>query len=91
MSLSAERRLPWLPVLGAVAMGLVLLAGFVIPRPRLAPDVSGQRSHTDAQARTPRIRHVFVVNLENKGFDETWGKHSGAPYLAKACVRRACS
>jgi hypothetical protein len=31
----------------------------------------------------PRIRHVFVVNIENKGFRTTWGKHSRAPYLAE--------
>ena len=40
-----------------------------------------------AQAATsaylPPARHVFVVNLENKGFDETWGPGSAAPYLSQ--------
>ncbi|MFJ8196413.1 alkaline phosphatase family protein [Streptomyces sp. NPDC096152] len=27
--------------------------------------------------------HVFVINLENKGYDETWGPDSKAPYLSK--------
>jgi hypothetical protein len=31
----------------------------------------------------PPVRHVFVVNIENKGFGTTWGAHSAAPYLAK--------
>ena len=31
----------------------------------------------------PPVRHVFVINLENKGYDETFGPDSPAPYLAK--------
>lgn len=31
----------------------------------------------------PRVRHVFVINLENKGYDETFGSTSPAPYLSK--------
>ena len=34
-------------------------------------------------AAAPPIRHVFVVVLENKGFDETFGAASPAPYLAR--------
>jgi len=30
----------------------------------------------------PPIKHVFVIVLENKGFDETFGYRSPAPYLA---------
>src|SRR4051794_27744763 len=30
----------------------------------------------------PAVKHVFVINIENKGYDETWGPGSGAPYLA---------
>ena len=36
----------------------------------------------------PRIRHVFVVNLENKGYDETFGPHSAAPYLSRTLRSR---
>lgn len=35
-----------------------------------------------AAAAPPPIKHVFVIVLENKGFDETFGPGSGAPYLA---------
>ena len=31
----------------------------------------------------PPAHHVFVVNLENKGYDETWGPGSAAPYLSQ--------
>ena len=36
----------------------------------------------------PKIRHVFVVNIENKGYDTTWGPDSPAPYLAKTLRRK---
>jgi hypothetical protein len=37
--------------------------------------------HRDSAAALPPVRHVFVIELENKGFDETFG--AGAPaYLA---------
>jgi phosphatidylinositol-3-phosphatase len=36
---------------------------------------------------SPRIGHVFVINLENKGFDETFGS-SGAPYLSKTLTSK---
>jgi hypothetical protein len=31
----------------------------------------------------PPVRHVFVINLENKGFDTTFGPSSPAPYLSR--------
>jgi hypothetical protein len=31
----------------------------------------------------PPIRHVFLIVLENKGFSETFGPHTKAPYLAR--------
>jgi hypothetical protein len=31
----------------------------------------------------PPVGHVFVINLENKGYDETWGPASAAPYLSQ--------
>jgi phosphatidylinositol-3-phosphatase len=35
-----------------------------------------------AAAAPPPIKHVFVIVLENKGFDETFGPSSPAPYLS---------
>lgn len=34
-------------------------------------------------AYVPPINHVFVINIENKGYDATWGPGSAAPYLAQ--------
>jgi phosphatidylinositol-3-phosphatase len=31
----------------------------------------------------PPIRHVFIINIENKGYDETFGAGSESPYLAR--------
>jgi phosphatidylinositol-3-phosphatase len=36
---------------------------------------------------TPRVRHVFVIALENESFDETFGPNSPAPYLADSLPR----
>jgi phosphatidylinositol-3-phosphatase len=36
-----------------------------------------------AAAAPPPIRHVFVIVLENKGFSETFGAGSPAPYLSR--------
>lgn len=36
-----------------------------------------------ASAATASVGHVFVVNIENKGFARAWGTHSAAPYLAR--------
>lgn len=35
-----------------------------------------------AGAQLPPIQHVFIIILENKSFDETFGPNSPAPYLA---------
>lgn len=36
-----------------------------------------------AKSKPPAIKHVFVINLENKSYDETWGTTSQAPYLSQ--------
>ncbi|MGB9378019.1 MAG: hypothetical protein WCB04_10960, partial [Mycobacteriales bacterium] len=36
-----------------------------------------------ASTALPPIGHVFVINLENKGYDETFGPGSAAPYLSR--------
>jgi len=38
---------------------------------------------TGLAAPLPRVRHVFVINLENKGYDKTFRPGSHAPYLRK--------
>ena len=34
------------------------------------------------------VRHVFVVNLENKSFDQTFGPGAAAPYLARTLTAK---
>ena len=36
-----------------------------------------------ARTTTPPVRHVFVINLENKGYDDTFGPSSPATYLSR--------
>ena len=36
----------------------------------------------------PRIRHVFIIILENKGYDETFGSGSAAPYLSQQLTQQ---
>jgi len=45
----------------------------------IAPGVASVGAKTP---KVPPIRHVFVINLENTGFDTTFGPSSPAPYLA---------
>jgi hypothetical protein len=48
-----------------------------------SPSISGtatKRADAGKPAGTPQ--HVFVINLENKGFDSVWGDNSPAPYLS---------
>ncbi|MEI2777645.1 MAG: alkaline phosphatase family protein [Tetrasphaera sp.] len=34
-------------------------------------------------AAAPPIKHLFIINIENKGYAKTWGPTSKAPYLAR--------
>src|SRR5439155_17389717 len=43
----------------------------------------GARPAAAAAPGPPPIRHVFVIVLENKDFDETFGPDTKAPYLAR--------
>jgi hypothetical protein len=45
--------------------------------------VSGVSAATTSTSKPPAIKHVFVINLENKSYDETWGAASPAPYLSQ--------
>ena len=68
----------------AILVPLLLLplsaCGGTSAQPDRAERVS---SSTSSATASPRVGHVFVINLENKGFTRTWGAGSKAPYLAK--------
>jgi hypothetical protein len=63
-----------------VLLGLVLT--FVVPRHLSGPPDRAVAASSD-RAALPPAGHVFVVNIENKGFHTLWGPHSAAPYLAR--------
>ena len=67
-----------------VVLGLSLT--FALPRVPGSPDRAVTASSSTAAL--PPVGHVFVINIENKGFSETWGRHSGAPYLARTLRRQ---
>ena len=71
-----RRRLARLAV-GAAAVVLTAAGVTAVSQPAdgaAAPGIS---------AYVPPVKHVFVINLENKGYDATWGPGSAAPYLAQ--------
>jgi len=52
---------------------------------------TGRTARVDLAARpayVPQVGHVFVVNIENKGYDVTWGPDSKAPYLSRTLRRK---
>ena len=67
------------------ALGLMLGVGCASPQ----PDPGGPSAVTTPSAASPSaaslppIKHVFVINIENKDYDKTWGVNSPATYLVR--------
>ena len=71
---------------GRYLLALVLAAsvvGFGSALTLPAPSDAATTSVAAPVAYVPPIKHVFVINIENKGYDTTWGQESAAPYLAQ--------
>lgn len=66
-------------LIAPVLCALVALAGLI----GACGSADATQSATARPAYLPPVRHVFVIDIENKGYDETWGPTSAAPYLAK--------
>jgi hypothetical protein len=62
----------------ALALSLVLGAGALLALVASTPAEAGTHP-----AYVPPVGHVFVINIENKGYDTTWGPDSPAPYLSQ--------
>jgi hypothetical protein len=70
--------------LRASAAAIVLLAATAIGYGPAQPAATASApTATQGQGYLPGAKHVFVINLENKGYDETWGPASAAPYLSQ--------
>ena len=68
--------------LSAMALGLVAA------QPVMAHDNDDFDSHHDRDGDHRRIGHVFVITLENEGYDVTFGSNSKAPYLSKTLTAK---
>jgi phosphatidylinositol-3-phosphatase len=82
VSRSADRRALRATPLAVIGTVLVVVGVFLTIRVQHEPTPDQRVTTTSSRATTPPVGHVFVVNIENKGFHTTWGKHSAAPYLA---------
>lgn len=67
---------------GRTTTAAVVVALLVVLGTGLTPGPAATAAPETAAA-SARAPHVFVINLENKGFDETWGPSSPAPYLSR--------
>jgi hypothetical protein len=84
MSPSADPDAPRSMILAILGTALVFLGVTltvaVHDHDSVAPDRAVEAS--SVRAATPPVGHVFVINIENKGFHTTWGPHAKAPYLS---------
>ena len=54
------------------------------PAPVPGTPSTGVAAQPEAQGRPlPKPGHVFIINLENKGYSKVWGAGSEAPYLSQ--------
>src|SRR5215210_8258976 len=65
----------------------IALAVAAVAVPALAA-VAQAPSRVEAGAKLPEIRHVLVIVLENKNYEETFDPKGDAPYLAKRLPSR---
>ncbi len=72
------------------ALVLTIAALLLLPVAAQAtlPATSTGGTERGVRAYVPKVRHVFVINIENKGYDRTWGADSAAPYLATTLRRK---
>jgi phospholipase C len=71
-------------VRSAVPLALTaLVSGLLALVAGAGPASSAASSAASDLSKPPPVRHVFVINLENKGYDETFGPDSPAPYLSR--------
>jgi hypothetical protein len=83
VSLSADPRTRRAKYLG-VTTAVLLVTGLMLHvHDQRGDSEPADRAVQAAASSQPRVRHVFVINIENKGFHTTWGAGSAAPYLAK--------
>ncbi|WP_226761413.1 alkaline phosphatase family protein [Arthrobacter sp. SO3] len=78
-----RRRRRRLALRASAAAVVLLAAAAIVSGPAQPAATAGAPMAPQAQSYLPGAKHVFVINLENKGYDETWGPASAAPYLSQ--------
>jgi len=68
---------------GRRLLTVALVAGVVVAAVAGTALTSSKKADAAGSAYLPPAGHVFVINLENKGYDQAWGPDSPAPYLSK--------
>ena len=77
-----------------ISLLLIAIALAVSLSPATASGTGGQAAGAGTSARparpayVPPIKHVFLINIENKGYTQTFGDGSKAPYLAGKLRRK---
>ncbi|MGH8920207.1 MAG: alkaline phosphatase family protein, partial [Actinomycetes bacterium] len=66
----------------ALVTALAPLPASAAPKGTATPTVAG------GTAQPPKVGHVFVITLENKGYAETFGNPASDPYLARTLPRQ---
>jgi hypothetical protein len=81
-------------LLSRLVVAVAVLAAGGSANALASPHTSGSRAvevraaAAPDSAYLPPAKHVFVVNIENKDYERTWGPGSEAPYLAKQLRRK---
>jgi phosphatidylinositol-3-phosphatase len=75
-------RAPRATFLGVTGSALLVI-GLVLGLQQIRGGAERDDRAAPAAVALPQVRHVFVIKIENKGFRQTWGTGSAAPYLAR--------
>lgn len=78
-----RRFVPILILILALVLCIVLGVLVVAPMARRSGSTLGATHPPTSSGAAEGLHHVFVINLENKGYDRVWGPDSGATYLSK--------
>ena len=73
------------------AAGLLLAAGVATALVSASGGGVAAAPAKGAATKPPPVRHVFVINLENKGYDETFGPTRRRRTSRRHCATRASS
>jgi hypothetical protein len=71
------------PGLLALAIGVSLSPAAASGSGSVGSSSSASSARPTRPSYVPPIRHVFVINIENKGYEETFGPGTESPYLAR--------